>query len=277
MSLMSTIPIVSIIIPTFNSEKTLENCLISIKHQTYTNVEILIVDGGSNDETINIAKKYTQNIFILNGKERSPSINFGVKKSIGKYIYRVDSDVTLANKLIEEAVNKCDLEKYDAISIMWSPDPTISFWAKVRKLEKDCYKFDLNHNAARFIRRDIFLKLSGFNEEMVAGEDYDLQNRLIKNNYKIGFIKSEELHLGEPKSIIDIMKKQYYYGKTLNSFLKSNKLEGFIQVSPFRGSLFKNWKNFVIHPILTIGFFIYEFTIYISALFGFIVSYTKNL
>lgn len=268
-------PLVSIIIPTYNSEKTIEKCLISIKNQTYANIEIILVDNGSKDKTVEVAQNYNCKIYTLTGKERSSQINLGANVSSGKYLYRVDSDFLLDPQLVEEAVMKCEAQDYDAISIYCSPDPSISFWAKVRKLEKDCYKYDLNHNAARFIRKDAYIRLSGFNEEMVAAEDYDLQNRLIINNYKIGFITSEELHLGEPISIVDVIKKQYYYGKTIRFFLKENKSKGILQVSPIRLSLLTNWKKFMLRPDLSIGFIIYEIVIYTSSITGFSIAYLQ--
>jgi len=85
----------------------------------------------------------------------------------------------------------------------------ISFWAKVRKLEKDCYKGDLDHAGVRFFRKDVFDDLGGFNEKLVAGEDYDLYNRFKKTDYTIGVVKAEELHKGEPKSVsLNIIKKR---------------------------------------------------------------------
>ncbi len=269
----SNYPLVSIIIPTYNSEKTLEKCLASICKQTYKNIEVIVVDGGSNDRTLHIAKKFGARVYILEGEERSASINYGVSKSRGKYIYRVDSDVILEPAIVEECVKKCEIEGYDAVSILWVPDPTISFWAKVRKLEKECYKHDLSRVGARFLRKDIFEAVRGFNEKLVAGEDYDLYNRLKRINIKIGTIESKEIHIGEPKSVRDIIKKNYYYGKTIREFIKSNGTEGLQQINPVRIVFIKNWKKFVKHPVLMIGFILYYFIVYSSALVGFLAGY----
>jgi cellulose synthase/poly-beta-1,6-N-acetylglucosamine synthase-like glycosyltransferase len=62
-SIGSMSPLVSIIIPTRNSARTLEKCLESIKHQTYSNIEVIVVDNFSDDETIEIAKKYTEKTY----------------------------------------------------------------------------------------------------------------------------------------------------------------------------------------------------------------------
>ena len=55
-------PLVSVIIPTYKSSRTLEKCLESIKNQTYKNIEIIVVDNNSTDNTKEIAKKFTQKV-----------------------------------------------------------------------------------------------------------------------------------------------------------------------------------------------------------------------
>ncbi|MCD6457851.1 MAG: glycosyltransferase [Thermoproteales archaeon] len=57
--------LVSVIILTYNFERFIEVCLQSIKNQTYKNIEIIVVDKGSKDRTVSIAKKYTDNVFII--------------------------------------------------------------------------------------------------------------------------------------------------------------------------------------------------------------------
>ena len=60
--------LVSVTIPTFNSEKTLEKTLENVKNQTYKNIEIIIVDSYSDDKTLEIAKKSNVNIVMCRGK-----------------------------------------------------------------------------------------------------------------------------------------------------------------------------------------------------------------
>jgi len=270
----ANLPLVSVIIPTYNSERTLGKCLESIVNQTYPHIEIIVVDGGSKDNTVNIAKKYGARVFVLEGEERSASINYGVKMARGKYIYRVDSDVILDPRLIEECVYKCETEGYDALSIMWLPDTSISFWAKVRRLEKECYykHRDTRRITARFIRKDVFEKVGGFDPNLVAGEDYDLQNRLLEAGYSIGFATHVETHIGEPRSVRDIVRKNYYYGKTIVNFIRKNTSEGVRQVSPIRGSLLKCWRDFMFNPLLTFGFLMYYLIVYLSTLTGMLSS-----
>ena len=78
-------PLLSVIVPTKNSERFLERCLKSIKSQTYKNLEIIVVDNNSNDKTKEIAEKYTKLVFNK-GPERSAQRNFGVLKSKGEFV-----------------------------------------------------------------------------------------------------------------------------------------------------------------------------------------------
>ncbi|MBA7695274.1 Poly(ribitol-phosphate) beta-N-acetylglucosaminyltransferase TarS [subsurface metagenome] len=81
------LPSVSVIITTKNEEKNIENCLKSIKSQTYPQekIEIVIVDNNSTDSTVKIAKKFTDKVYNK-GPERSVQRNFGIEKASGKYI-----------------------------------------------------------------------------------------------------------------------------------------------------------------------------------------------
>lgn len=267
-------PLVSIVIPAYNSGNTLEKCLKSIKDQTYSNIEVLVVESKkSDDKTVEIARKFNSRVFCLSDKERTAATNYGIKKASGKYIYRVDSDLVLDNDLVEEAVRTCEEDGYDAVAVLCPPDPEISFWARVRKLEKDCYKYDTFHSGARFFRGDIIDIIGNFNEGMVLGEDYDFYNRVVGANFKVGVIEPQEVHLGEPRSLKEIIEKQFYYGKTLRRFLKENKSVGIVQMSPIRSSWIKNWKKFVRHPFLTLGFIFYEFVYYSSGIAGYLVSF----
>lgn len=263
-------PLVSVIIPTKNSSFTLARCLDSIISQTYKNIEIIVVDNYSDDSTLLIAKRYTNKSFNI-GSGRSTQVNFGAKVASGKYIYRVDSDFVVEPDVISESVALAELKNYDAILIHNTSDPTVSYWAKVRKFERDMYVSDDVNVAVRFIRKDVFLSVGGFDPKLEATEDYDLHNRIIEK-YNIGRISSIEVHLGEYKTIMEIARKNYYYGKSINLFLKKNKNRGIRQTIPFRTAFIKNYRNFLSHPFLTIGFIIYQIVKYISGFCGIFVS-----
>jgi glycosyltransferase involved in cell wall biosynthesis len=268
-------PLVSVIVPTLNSECFLEKCLMSVRAQTYSNLEVIVVDNYSKDKTREIAGEYAS-LLLLKSPERSAQVNFGALHATGKYIYRVDSDFVLEPCIVEEAVRKCEIDCFDAVCVHNSSDPSAGFWARVRKLERDCYSGDDLNVAARFFRRVVFEAVGGFDEKLVAAEDYDLHNRLVKHGFKIGHIKPQEVHIGEPRSLSDIVRKHYYYGKTVKNFLRKNASKGIVQMSPARISYVRHWKRFAKNPDLTVGFVLYQITRYLAAGLGYLSSASKN-
>lgn len=267
--------LVSVVIPTFNSERYIEKCLQSVRNQTYDNIEIIVVDKDSGDRTVEIAEKYAK-VFVINAKERSEQMNFGVKKAKGQYVYIVGSDFILEPKVVEEAAWNCENDSFDAVCVHNTSDPTISFWSKVRKFERDMYRGDELNVAARFFRKNIFKEVGGFDETLVAAEDYDLHNRLLKRGFKIGKINAVEVHIGEPRSLREIAQKHYYYGKTIEEFIKKNPERGKKQLKIIRPAFIKHGKEFVKHPILTSGFLAYQVVRYFSAGSGYLVAKVRK-
>jgi len=260
---------VSVIVPTFNSERFLKQCLRSIKEQSYPNIEVIVVDNFSKDRTRKIAEEYAD-LVLLKGAERSAQVNFGVKHAHGKYVYRVDSDFIVEPNVIEEAVSKCEEQGYDAVEIHNTSDPTVSFWSRVRKIERDCYRDDKLNIGARFAKKEAFETVKGFDETLIAAEDYDFHNRLLDNGFAIGQIKAQEIHLGEPKSLSEIARKHYFYGKTIQNYIKRNPARAAKQFSPMRLGYSKYLSEFLRNPILSTGLFLYQFVRYSATTIGFL-------
>ncbi len=265
--LSKTEPLVSIIVPTKNSERTITECLRSIEKQTYNNVEIILVDNFSCDNTVQIAKRFGVKVFFK-GPERSAQANFGAAKARGKYVYRVDSDFVLQSNVVREAVEACENHGFDAIAVHNTSDPKVSFWAQVRKLERDCYRNDEVNVAARFWKKEVFDEVGGFDETLVAAEDYDLQNRLVKANFKIGRINAEEVHIGEPTALAEVVRKHYYYGKSILSFIKKDPARAIRQISPVRLGYIKESRRIIRQPKLITGLMVYQFVRYASTIIG---------
>jgi glycosyltransferase involved in cell wall biosynthesis len=268
-------PTVSIIVPTKNSADTIGYCLRSIRGQTYGKIEIIVVDNYSYDNTQDIAKRYGAKVY-LKGPERCTQVNFGVQKANGKYVYRVDSDFVLEPCVVEEAVESSEKQGYDVITIHNTSDSTISFWAKVRKMERDSYIDDEGKLASRFWKKEVFESVGGFDVDLVAGDDYDLQNRVLKRGYKIGQIEAHETHIGEPKNKAEIFRKHYYYGLSIGRFIQKNQQRALTQLSPLRRSYAKGFSKSSKEPSLIIGFFVYQFLRYTAASLGMLSAKFKS-
>ena len=103
-------PLVSIIVPVYNGEKTIERCLRSIQNQSYSNIEVLVVNDGSSDHTDRIIKKYARrdSRFRYIEKENtgvSDSRNVAMAEAKGDYFQFVDGDDWLVKQATEEFVN----------------------------------------------------------------------------------------------------------------------------------------------------------------------------
>ena len=262
--------LVSVIVPTKNSALLLSKCLDSVKNQTYTNIEIILVDNNSTDNTKEIASKYTN--FVFNqGPERSAQVNFGVYKANGEFVYKIDSDFVLESQVISQCVEEIQ-KGFDAIVVHNSPDVRVSWIARVRKFEVDMYKYDITHSSARFVKKSVYEKIGGFDPKITAGEDYDFQNKLNRSGFKTGFIEAEALHLGEPTNIWNHLKKYYDYGRDFVNYQSKNKTESSSQLGFFRAVYIKNWKKFVTNPVTGIAFILYNIAKYSFGGMGFLVA-----
>jgi teichuronic acid biosynthesis glycosyltransferase TuaG len=103
-------PLVSVIIPTFNSEKYISDTIISVQNQTYQNWEILLVDDGSNDETQTIitsflTDKRIQFYPLEKNSGTGVARNFALEKANGKYISFLDADDLWKSDKLEKQIN----------------------------------------------------------------------------------------------------------------------------------------------------------------------------
>jgi len=106
-------PLVSILIANYNNENYLTKCLNSVLNQKYKKIEVIVVDDYSNDNSLNILKKYKNSITIIKNKKKTKYGSFnqinayqlGFKKSKGKIIFFLDSDDYFSKKKISTVVN----------------------------------------------------------------------------------------------------------------------------------------------------------------------------
>jgi len=100
---------VSVIIPTYNEERTIEECLESLSRQTYIDIETIVVDDGSTDTTLQILQNlqftiYNLQIFKQRHKGAGTARNLGAKEAKGEILVFVDADMTFAEDFIEKLV-----------------------------------------------------------------------------------------------------------------------------------------------------------------------------
>ena len=188
-------PKVSIIIPVFNSENLLINCLDSIKNQTMDNIEVICIDDGSSDGSLKILKDYEKNdnrfkVFHQENLGAGFARNKGISHSSGEYMLFVDSD-----DYIEE--NTCEI-----------------LYILAKRLNSDLVLFDAvrhiengkNLNLIHFSKDDfsVFNNFS-FDYEYVKDKVFDGYYGVIWNKfYKSSFIKENNLSFPKHKIYNDV-------------------------------------------------------------------------
>lgn len=110
--------LLSIIIPCCNAEKTISNCLDSILHQINDNVEVICINDGSDDKTIDILDKYSNRITIIDSEHEGVSVarNKGISTSKGQWIWFVDADDLITNDAISKIIPTLLDNNFDVIS-----------------------------------------------------------------------------------------------------------------------------------------------------------------
>lgn len=198
-------PLVSVIMPAYNSEKHIEQSVNSILEQTYKNIELIVVDDGSSDctrKTVNKLKKSDSRIHLLrndNNMGISVSLNRAIEYSKGKYIARLDSDDISLPERISQQVNI--LEKRKNVSICGT-------WAiAIDEMGNKLFRMHsptgliLKHNywkpspfiSSSVLMRKSVIKKYSFRNKFDSAEDYDAWVRILKK-YN-GFNIKKELTL----------------------------------------------------------------------------------
>ena len=191
-----------------------------------------------------------------------------------RFLYRVDADFVLDERVVAQAKAACE-HGADAVCVPNRSDPNVSFWSSVRNFERRMYEGEPLVAGARFFRREAFEAIGGFDEALVAGEDYDANNRLEAAGYKIVWIAADETHLGEPKTLGEIARKSYFYGRTFGPFLRKSGSKGIAQLSPLRPTYARHWREFVRHPILAAGFALMQTVKYGCGGVGLLTSFVR--
>lgn len=177
---LNNLPLVSIVVTTRNESHNIENCLLSIRCQSYDKIELIVVDNHSTDDTKVLAVPYA-NLVVDWGPERSAQRNHGLLYlSKGEILGYIDADMILGPDVVTDAV---DTILSGAVGT-YVPEIVLgtSFLSKVRRFERGFYDAT-PIDAVRFFERTPFVAIGGFDEALFregSGEDWDLDLGLMQ-------------------------------------------------------------------------------------------------
>jgi len=194
-------PYLSIIIPTYNSAKTLPVLLDSIFASNLTDFEIILVDDGSTDETKGVIKDYNLRYFYIENSGPAWARHLGSKKARGDAFVYFDSDVVLFPDTLERIKNAFTNEEIKAVSGIWNRKQiTKDFFPRYKAirdwsywLKEDCGKFSYLFNTrVAAIRKEAYWETGGFIREEKG------RNALEDINFAFRLAEKHQIHF-DPK------------------------------------------------------------------------------
>lgn len=221
--------LISIIVPVYNAEKTIKKCVDSVLNQTYKNFELILINDGSKDNSLNILKEYEtldERILVISQENSGVSVtrNKGINEAKGEYIVFVDSDDYIEENALEILVN--EIESNDKLDLVIS-----GFY--IVKNNNDKFINTISENKT-FDNLDFLLNEKLFKFISTPwGKVY--KSEIIKNN-NIQFDKN--LSLGEDtifvleylkyiKTVKFINESLYFINETEGSLSRRNRLDIF--------------------------------------------------
>ena len=242
--------LISIIIPVYNAEKSISKCLDSVLKQTYTNFEVLCIDDGSKDKSLNILKKYEKKdnrITVHHQKNMgvAKTRNKGITLAKGEYITFIDNDDYIEKDYLDNYVSKTNEEDYDIViggykrvtdnkvlhqevpnNTLWDKYVIVTPWAKLYKKEtiQKCKAEFLDYGIAE----DIYFLLNLYSHTLNIG--------YLKNRGYCWYFNQNSVSNTSQKGLnksIDII----YVLKKFSNYRSNNKEKKYIEYFIYRYSI----------------------------------------
>lgn len=195
---------VSVITVCYNSEKTIERTLRSVLSQTYQDIEYIVIDGKSTDQTLRIAEKFRSHITQLISESDNgiyEAMNKGLQITTGEIVCFLNSDdIYESNKTIERVVKRFQENQIDALfgGVSFFHESTPSKVSRVYKFDHfDLSKFSygwMPAHPATFIRKNLIKHNGLFDPSFQIAGDFDYLLRMFKN-FKFNYECSKDIYV----------------------------------------------------------------------------------
>jgi GT2 family glycosyltransferase len=244
---------VCVIIAAKGSGDTLEACLQSVVSIDYSFYEVILVDDGLDDKARTIADTYKEKIRVVKNTGSGPSSarNCGVKESKANYIAFFDSDCIVDRCCLTELVRA--LEEYpDAAGsggIQLLPSDATPFqrlvydflkklgfiaeYSRTDNNMQDLKKVNHNPSCNALYKRDKFLEIGGFKENLWPGEDVELDYRLVRSGYKLIWNPQAIVYHYRVRNVQQFSRMMYRYGCAQGQLVRMYGLFRNVQYMPF--------------------------------------------
>jgi glycosyltransferase involved in cell wall biosynthesis len=191
-------PLVSVVVPTRDSARTVARCLASLRAQTWPAVELVVVDNWSRDGTWEVAGRLAD-VALRAGPERSAQRNLGIGRAAGEWVLWVDADMVLAPDAVERSLAAARAAGAGAVFL---PEASTGsgFWARCRALGR----------------------AGGFDPANTGTEDAALRNRLLADGVPLAWADTLVVHDEGHLRLGAVLGKRFYYGRSLPAYRRAH-------------------------------------------------------
>lgn len=224
---------ISVVINVYNEEENIQDCLDSLLNQTYKDFELIIVDDGSTDETMDIVESYydrfemqlfsTPHVGIKKARRK------GIDKTSGEYIIVIDADEILEPDFIEQIINPFDQSEVGAVGGILKSEGEGWVTQGYGVLNEIFYGLRASGNEADWIqggcsayRREALEEVGGLANEKVSA-DKDISWKLSKSGWRVLINRKAVAYHRDPQNVRSVIKREYDIGKRERSLLSKHK------------------------------------------------------
>ena len=254
----------SVVIPTKNEESNISNCIRAFD-AVREEVEVIVVDNASTDATKRIAAELGAKV-LDKGPERSAQRNLGWREATGEYVMFVDADMIVPAETVREII-ECSNDR--TFECCWVPEVRTGrgIRVKARNFERSFYDGTCI-DGFRVIRRELLEKVGGYDETLVACEDWDLDRRLLASGVRTAITKGHLLHNEALQTLRTLLGKKAYYSSFVAAYRKKWSDDEICRKQfglyyRFLGVFIENgkWRKLIRHPILAFVMYFERFSV----------------
>ena len=291
---------VSVVIPILNEEKYIKNCLDSILEQDYPkeSMEIVLVDGNSEDKTVDIIKEYIEKydfikLFVNEKKTVQYALNIGIKNSTGKYVVRMDAHASYAKDYISKCIEylkKTECANVGGTTVVRGKNFTQKVIAAAyhspfalggSKHYDESYEGYADTVAWGAFEREYLLNIGMYDEKLPRSEDDDLNFRITERGDKI-FVTPKIKSIYYPRDTFSKLFSQYFgYGKwkvaVIKKHHKPSRIAHLIPMLFVAFLIFGSILSFVLPVLRGLFFGVLSLYFFMNLIFSFKNPYTKNV
>jgi glycosyltransferase involved in cell wall biosynthesis len=213
-------PLISVIIPAYNAERTIKRTIESVLNQTFSDLELIIINDGSQDSTLEIVSKISDpriKVFSYPNSGSNPTRNRGFSHSVGEFVAFLDADDLWTSDKLEAQLKALQTNPKAAVAYSWTDfiDESDKFLRQGSHLTENGNVFAkllltcfVVSGSNPLIRRQAFMDVGGFDESLVASQDFDLYLRLAARYEYVAVPFSQVLYRISTNSMCSNIRRQ---------------------------------------------------------------------